>query len=272
MLGYTFYVPIEYVSDLKYHFNNFFCSSTDFKFSYSPACFESENKDTKDSNPSENDEWSTVSRFENFGGSWGYSGNSLEAIKFMCDTDVLVGGFGMYGGRGEYTCKLKLYDLGADGGNIEKDGVVISETEEVTYECAARKKHPIMLPKPTAIFAGKWYLVTARISGPSSDCGSTGCPTVTTEDQVMFSFKSSKKSLNGTDVHSGQIPSVFYRIVTPENKQAPSKNFDPVCKISKNFANTLSAECFESLIILLKWSWNTLKIAINENLDMVSLE
>lgn len=188
----------------------------------------------------------------------------------MCDTDVLVGGFGMFGGRGEYTCKAKLYDLGVDGGGFEKDGVLIGETEEVTFECAARNKQNIMLPKPTAVFAGKWYLVTARMSGPSSDCGSSGQSTVTTEDQVMFSFKPSKKSNNGTDVHSGQIPSVLYRIVTPENKQAPSKNFDPVCKISKNFANTLSSECFESLIILLKWAWNSLKITINETPETVS--
>lgn len=229
-----------------------------------PACFESESKDTKDSNPSENDDWNSVCRFENFGGGWGYSGNSVEALRFMCDTDILVGGFGMFGGRGEYSCKLKLYDLGVDGGGFEKDGVLIGETEEISYECAARNKQNIMLPKPVAVFAGKWYLVTARISGGSSDCGSSGQSTVTTEDQVMFSFKQSKKSNNGTDVHSGQIPSVLYRVVTPENKQQPSNNYDPVCKISKNFANTISAECFESLIILLKWAWNSLKITINE--------
>lgn len=238
---------------------------------FSPGCFESESKDTKDASQSDNDEWNTICRFENFGGGWGYSGNSVEAIRFMCDTDILISGFGMFGGRGEYTCKIKLYDLGVDGGgSFEKDGIIISETEEVSYDCAARNKQNIMLPKPTPIFAGKWYLVTARISGPSSDCGSSGQTTITTEDQVMFTFKPSKKSNNGTDVHSGQIPSISYRVVTQENKQQPSKNSDPVCKISKNFSNTLSAECFESLICLLKWSWNSLKITINETAETVS--
>ncbi|XP_063706462.1 E3 ubiquitin-protein ligase highwire-like [Culicoides brevitarsis] len=233
-----------------------------------PSCFESESKDTKDASQSDNDEYNTICRFENFGGGWGYSGNSVEAVRFMCDTDILVAGFGMFGGRGEYTCKIKLYDLGIDGGGgFEKDGVLISETDDISYECAARNKQNIMLSKPVPIFAGKWYLVTARISGPSSDCGSSGQTTITTEDQVMFTFKPSKKSNNGTDVHSGQIPSILYRVVTQENKQQPSKNSDPVCKISKNFSNTLSAECFESLICLLKWSWNSLKITINETAE-----
>lgn len=33
----------------------------------------------------------TVTRFENFGGGWGYSGHSVEAIRFMCDSDILLG-------------------------------------------------------------------------------------------------------------------------------------------------------------------------------------
>lgn len=42
------------------------------------------------------------------GGGWGYSGHSIEAIRFMCDTDVLIGGFGLFGGRGEYMGKIKV--------------------------------------------------------------------------------------------------------------------------------------------------------------------
>lgn len=33
----------------------------------------------------------TVNRFESHGGGWGYSGHSVEAIRFMCDTDILLG-------------------------------------------------------------------------------------------------------------------------------------------------------------------------------------
>lgn len=35
-------------------------------------------------------DFQSVSRFDNFGGGWGYSGHSVEAIRFMTDTDVLL--------------------------------------------------------------------------------------------------------------------------------------------------------------------------------------
>lgn len=46
--------------------------------------------------------------FLGHGGGWGYSGYSIEAVRFMCDTDVLIGGFGLFGGRGEYMGKIKV--------------------------------------------------------------------------------------------------------------------------------------------------------------------
>ncbi len=35
----------------------------------------------------------------------------------MADTDILLGGFGLFGGRGEYVGKIKLFDIGVDGGD-----------------------------------------------------------------------------------------------------------------------------------------------------------
>lgn len=46
--------------------------------------------------------------FAGHGGGWGYSGHSIEAIRFMADTDIILGGFGLFGGRGEYTAKIKV--------------------------------------------------------------------------------------------------------------------------------------------------------------------
>lgn len=37
------------------------------------------------------EDYLTVNRFENHGGGWGYSGHSVEAIRFMCDNDILLG-------------------------------------------------------------------------------------------------------------------------------------------------------------------------------------
>lgn len=180
-----------------------------------PSCFEPESNSSLVTADKEtpNGEYQLVSRFDNFGGGWGYSGHSVEAIRFMADADIILYGFAMFGGRGEYTCKLKLFDLGCEGNYEEDDGVLLTETEEIPYECPARSKYNIMLPRPVAAPAGNWYLVWARIAGPSSDCGSSGQPTVTTEDQIVFSFLTSKKANNGTDVNSGQIPSILYRFV-----------------------------------------------------------
>lgn len=239
-------------------------------------------------------DFQTVTRFENFGGGWGYSGHSVEAIRFMADTDVVLGmqiiiqafflnqtrnnfiffevGFGMYGGRGEYTCKLKLYDLGMDGGGYEKDGTLLVETDDVPFECSPRSKHNIFLPKTINLAANRWYLIHARISGPSSDCGSSGQTSITTEDQIVFNFRTSKKANNGTDVNSGQIPSILYRVINQESKlPIVNSDSDPVHKVSHHFANSVTKDCFQSLITLLKWSWGTFKLTLNDLRDKVSV-
>lgn len=212
-----------------------------------------------------------VCRFEAFGGGWGYFGHSVEAIRVMCDTDILMDGIGMYGGRGEYTCKIKIFDLGPDGGGYEKDGTAILEIDDIPYYCPARTIHNISFQKPVNIVAGKWYLLWVKVSGPSSDCGSSGQNIVVGEDQVVFTFKSSKKSNNGTDINSGQLPSIFYRVVSHDRKisDGSSRN-EVICKISKNFINTISLESFENLVKLLSWSWSQFKVKINEMVEKIS--
>uniref|UniRef100_A0AAR5Q5P7 PHR domain-containing protein n=1 Tax=Dendroctonus ponderosae TaxID=77166 RepID=A0AAR5Q5P7_DENPD len=90
-------------------------------------------------------------RFESHGGGWGYSGHSIEAIRFMADTDILLGGFGLFGGRGEYTAKLKLLDIGPNGGEQEVDGELLTETEEVPYECGPRQKYAMLFEEPVQL-------------------------------------------------------------------------------------------------------------------------
>lgn len=41
----------------------------------------------------------------------------------------------------------------------------------------------MLFDEPIPIHANSWYVAWARISGPSSDCGSTGQSVVTTDDQ-----------------------------------------------------------------------------------------
>ena len=60
--------------------------------------------------------------------------------------------------------------------------------------------------------------------------------------RVIFYFKSSKRSNNGTDVNAGQIPQLLYRIVTQEN-QNPNRQKDqiePVYILRKEFSRTVT--------------------------------
>ncbi|XP_076385847.1 MYC binding protein highwire isoform X12 [Megachile rotundata] len=210
----------------------------------------------------------TVNRFETHGGGWGYSAHSIEAIRFMPDTDILLGGYGLFGGRGEYTAKIKLFDIGTDGGDQENDGELLAESEEIPYECGLKQTYSILFDEPIALQANRWYVAWTKVSGPSSDCGNGGQSMVAAKNQVMFYFKSSKRSNNGTDVNAGQIPQLLYRIVTPEN-QTPNRQRDqiePVYVLKRDFSRTVTKDCFQSLISLLQWSWNTLKAALNDSM------
>jgi hypothetical protein len=52
---------------------------------------------------------------------------------------------------------------------------------QVLYIC--REKYCLMFDEPIPIKENVWYVVWARIQGPSSDCGSSGQATVVAEDQ-----------------------------------------------------------------------------------------
>lgn len=83
----------------------------------------------------------------------------------------------------------------------------------------------------------------------------------------------SKKANNGTDVNSGQIPSILYRVVNQESKlPIVNSDIDPVHKVSQQFANSVTKDCFQSLITLLKWSWGTFKLTLNDLKDKVKVE
>ncbi|XP_074902117.1 E3 ubiquitin-protein ligase MYCBP2 isoform X19 [Buteo buteo] len=212
------------------------------------------------------EDYSVVNRFESHGGGWGYSAHSVEAIRFCADTDILLGGLGLFGGRGEYTAKIKLFELGPDGGDHETDGDLLAETDVLAYDCAAREKYAMMFDEPVLLQAGWWYVAWARVSGPSSDCGSHGQASITTDDGVVFQFKSSKKSNNGTDVNAGQIPQLLYRLPTSDGSTSKGKQqtSEPVHILKRSFARTVSVECFESLLSILHWSWTTLVLGVEE--------
>ena len=102
------------------------------------------------------------------------------------------------------------------------------------------------------------------MSGPSSDCGSSGQKQVTTEDQVQFYFKSSKKSNNGTDVNAGQLPQILYKMITNERPTTHRRRDpqEPICILTPKFAKKVTPSCFKALLSLIEWSWKALKVGI----------
>lgn len=176
----------------------------------------------------------------------------------------------MFGGRGDYTAKIKLYDIGADGGDQEGDGELAAESDEVVYECAPRDRYPILFDAPVPLAANRWYVAWACINGPSSDCGSSGQAMVI-NDEVGFHFKTSKKSNNGTDVNAGQIPCLLYNLLNPDHS-VPVKHIeqgDPVILLSKSISRKVTVSCFRSLITLLQWSWASFKEGIMDTNGMI---
>ena len=80
-------------------------------------------------------------------------------------------------------CYFQLFEIGADGGENETDGELLTETDEIPYKCGAREKFAMLFDEPVPLQANHWYVSWARVSGPSSDCGSSGQASITTEDQ-----------------------------------------------------------------------------------------
>lgn len=63
-----------------------------------------------------------------------------------------------------------------------------------------------------------------------------------------------------------------FRVVTHESKPSTvSLDTDPVNAISRLFANTVTKECFESLVKLLSWSWTHFKITLSGMKEKVRL-
>ncbi|KAL5268418.1 hypothetical protein ACHWQZ_G002322 [Mnemiopsis leidyi] len=167
---------------------------------------------------------SACNRFPSFGGGWGYSQKSVDAILMTTDTDILLYGLGLYGGRGNYTAKLKIYDIGY-GGPEPDDGDLIFEMPSYNYTCKPKAIHTVCFDDAVSLVAGTWYRVTAKVEGPSSDCGNSGKREVVS-DGVKFTFRSSKRSNNGTDSGSGQIPQFLFRRKVVDPKDASSNTAD----------------------------------------------
>ncbi|GMS77878.1 hypothetical protein PENTCL1PPCAC_53, partial [Pristionchus entomophagus] len=205
---------------------------------------------------------SVLNRFEGNGGGWGYSAHSVDAIQFKTSCDIRLLGIGLYGGRGEYNARVKMFRLqGLDGDELYVEEV--ATTDEILFECPPNDIAPILFTKSILIRANIWHVISAKISGPSSDCGSSGHARVDS-DGVVFSFRNSTLSNNGTDVTVGQIPEIYFQNITKaseesEEKVVEDKVFD--LKMYTDFHNISRAALlrpapavYGSLLRILRWA------------------
>ena len=74
------------------------------------------------------------------------------------DTNLMIGGFGLFGGRSENIAKIKLFDIGIQfhEKNIG-DGELLAACDDITYKCKKGRIFPILFKVPVIIKSGRWY-------------------------------------------------------------------------------------------------------------------
>lgn len=59
-----------------------------------------------------------------------------------------MGGCGVFGGRGEYSVIIKVFEDATDSDGAEADGQLVAETDNLPYECGYRY---LVTPSTTSI-------------------------------------------------------------------------------------------------------------------------
>uniref|UniRef100_A0A8R1DYZ2 RCR-type E3 ubiquitin transferase n=1 Tax=Caenorhabditis japonica TaxID=281687 RepID=A0A8R1DYZ2_CAEJA len=225
------------------------------------------NNEKDDAEKTVTDGYSVANRFEGTGGGWGYSAHSIEAIQFKVSKEIRLVGVGLYGGRGEYISKLKLYRLmGAEADELYVEQ--ITETDETMYDCGAHETATLLFSQPIVIQPNQWHVVSAKISGPSSDCGANGRHSIEC-DGVTFQFRNSVVSNNGTDVNVGQIPELYYQLSDCSNdNHDDGDSSNKQLSMSRDMSNIFSpgimqkitAEGIDNILALLEWAIQRIQI------------
>eukprot|EP00047_Mylnosiga_fluctuans_P000811 m.202671 g.202671 ORF g.202671 m.202671 type:complete len:4234 (-) comp10109_c2_seq9:387-13088(-) len=209
----------------------------------------------------EQEEYHVVKRFESSGGGWGYGGGSSDAIAFTVDSEVLLGGVGLYGAASsEFVANIELVIEGSPGSVLAS----ASQSYVLDQPSGDASDHwfGVMFPEPFLLDPGTQYAVIAKISSPngaSSSCGSCGRAMVT-EQGVSFTFTSSSSSGNGTDVSSGQIPALLFHPPVAATTEVVVKT--PT--LSKKFYSSANAETITRFTELIGWAWSALQAPLYE--------
>ena len=134
---------------------------------------------------------------------WGYNGDVVDRIQFTVDRNISLLGLQLFGSKdGEYSSEVGIRCSTVQLARKSQTSKSIKGTEG--YYC-----YELYFDHPVALQANETYLVEGRISGPPSDYCNWGIAKVKTKD-VLFQFFKSQLPNNGTNVHSGQFPKLYF--------------------------------------------------------------
>ena len=141
-----------------------------------------------------------VVRYKSIAGPWNL--NSPDAVSFRCSSTIILRGvqvFGPYKGTDYYTVRLSVFD--------EFRNEI--RNEEINIFTDKSKVYDVMLHDPVRIPKQRIFTIQMAMKGKPTIHGKDGAAVVVTED-VQFEFINSNRSMNGTDVTTGQIPALLF--------------------------------------------------------------
>ncbi|XP_067655204.1 BTB/POZ domain-containing protein 6-like [Haliotis asinina] len=143
---------------------------------------------------------------------WCVDGEGMDAISFQSSQNLLLCGYRLYGS--ESGSAPTTYYVTTYFGNEEN--VLQSKIQDRTAHTVNSKVFNVTFAEPVPMTAGVWYTLAMLIKGRMTFRGQNGKEELLCPDDVKFTFRQSLHSKNGTNVNSGQIPSLLYYITTQE--------------------------------------------------------
>lgn len=149
------------------------------------------------------------SRFTSTGSAqqWWSCNGPTDAISFSIDADIDLVGVVLYGGKSP--CQ---HDVNAEICLVGDSLDVLTKLASVDYVInsdGSTSPWAVYFASPVPLLSRLLYTILVTMKGPLTHYGTFGKETVTSCG-VTFSFSSSPKSTNGTNVKSGQIPQLVF--------------------------------------------------------------
>ena len=141
-----------------------------------------------------------VVRYKSIAGPWNL--NSPDAVSFRCSSTIILRGiqvFGPYKGTDYYTVRLSVFDEFRN--EIRNEEINIFTDKAKVYDVIL--KDPVRIPKQ------RIFTIQVAMKGKPTIHGTDGIAAVVTEG-VQFEFINSNRSMNGTDITTGQIPALLF--------------------------------------------------------------